>query len=358
MEPQRKISRRTYAHIKQPDSCHTPEDAEARRAEQRAAGASLLKQNMTLYALGKTSAADFAIQCHHCVLAGVHGAPFHLYGVPPGRQSGAYQQHLDKVIPPPSIQYTLIIPANVTRVERRAKFKCQVSLAYESIAAEIRKNPGILDKVKYDAMPPVYQQNKIVQDSIREGRRLPLPLALYTDGVAYTSAISGRADTVTGFSIVNVVTERRHLVCSLRSRLHCRCGCRGWCTVWQVLEYVAWLFDIIRHGVRPDTTHDGLDPGPDSVISKCKRKFGADLGYSGMLMWVRGDWMDAAKTHGLPNVSSNVQPCPFCCAESSTMYALIQDTGVKCALVHGEGRWGPLRVEWDGLHRRGGIFSA
>eukprot|EP00959_Pyramimonas_sp_CCMP1952_P123033 2572019-Pyramimonas_sp.AAC.1 len=60
-------------------------------------------------------------------------------------------------------------------------------------------------------MPPVYQQNKVVRDNIRDGRRPPLPLALYTDGVAYTSAISGRADSITGFSIVNVLTQRRHL---------------------------------------------------------------------------------------------------------------------------------------------------
>eukprot|EP00959_Pyramimonas_sp_CCMP1952_P474080 9502825-Pyramimonas_sp.AAC.2 len=103
MEPPRKVARRTYARVKQPDTYSTPDEAEARREEQRAAGAALLLQNMSLYAFGKTSAMDFAIQCHNCVIAGVPGAPFQMYAAPPNRQSGADQQHLDKVIPPPSI---------------------------------------------------------------------------------------------------------------------------------------------------------------------------------------------------------------------------------------------------------------
>eukprot|EP00959_Pyramimonas_sp_CCMP1952_P257679 5384469-Pyramimonas_sp.AAC.2 len=125
MEPARKVSRKTYAHIKPAERHHTPEDAEQRRAEQRIGGAALFKHMMHMYALGKMSAADFAISCHHCVIAGVSGAPFDQYAVPPGRQSGRYQQYFDQVIPPPAIQYTLSIPANVTRIERRTTFDFQ-----------------------------------------------------------------------------------------------------------------------------------------------------------------------------------------------------------------------------------------
>ena len=56
-------------------------------------------------------------------------------------------------------------------------------------------------------MPPAYNEHPVVSRSVKK----PIPLAIYFDGVQYATRSS-----LVGFWLVNLVSSRRHLVCSIR----------------------------------------------------------------------------------------------------------------------------------------------
>eukprot|EP00969_Alexandrium_andersonii_P324414 14334751-Alexandrium_andersonii.AAC.1 len=67
-------------------------------------------------------------------------------------------------------------------------------------------------------LPPAYWNHAVV-------KRSPgwvCPLSLYADTVRYS-----HTDSILGLWVVNLVTSLRHLVCVLRKRQACACGCRG-----------------------------------------------------------------------------------------------------------------------------------
>ena len=66
------------------------------QAETRQNAAGMLLEELTLlYMGGKISAKIFCTLCHFASVAGLN--VFNKYGFPPGRQSGKYQKHLDKI---------------------------------------------------------------------------------------------------------------------------------------------------------------------------------------------------------------------------------------------------------------------
>eukprot|EP00969_Alexandrium_andersonii_P223897 9888512-Alexandrium_andersonii.AAC.1 len=89
------------------------------------------------------------------------------------------------------------------------------------------------------------------------GNPLPPPLALYTAGVRYSSQIAGRAKSVTGFWLINLHSGSRHLLATLSSNELCKCGCRGWCSVFALLAAVAWQLKAAACGQRPSQCVDG-----------------------------------------------------------------------------------------------------
>ena len=78
-------------------------------------------------------------------------------------------------------------------------------------------------------LPPAYTEHVVTQ---RDATVKPIPLALYFDGVQFATR-----NSILGFWIVNLVSQRRHLVASLRKGSLCRCGCQGWCSLWLI-----WIF--------------------------------------------------------------------------------------------------------------------
>ena len=67
-------------------------------AKQREAGHELHSMFKILFAVHKISAQEFCILNYWAGRADVPGAEFTRYGLPPGEQSGRYQQFLDRKI--------------------------------------------------------------------------------------------------------------------------------------------------------------------------------------------------------------------------------------------------------------------
>lgn len=296
-------------------------EVEAQKVKLRESGNALMRHLLGMYAVGKMTAMDFSIACHHADGAGVRGADFEKFALPPGQQSGMYQRKLDKNLPPPTAKESVQIPCCLNRDATRGTYALPVALFHERLADELRETPGILKEVANTRWPRCYEEHPLVLGARREGLPDPLPLAVYTDGVRYGSQIAGRSDSVWGVWVVNLVTHKRHLVTALRSSLLCRCGCKGWCSVAPIWEYVAWGFRSLAAGVRPPTRYNGELFDAEHPLAQAAAEKGASYEFQAVLLWVKGDWAEASKTLGLASVSSANCMCPFCVATNEDAYS-------------------------------------
>ena len=129
---------------------------------------------------------------------------------------------------------TPVQPKGAARVVR----KIPLNPLHEAIASEIREDPSIMDRVQEHEWPRLYWESPTVIDAQARGERLPLPIILYLDGVRFTAPLVGRSDSILGIWGFNAITQRRHYLFSLRTQDFCRCGCRGWCTLWEVFTFI------------------------------------------------------------------------------------------------------------------------
>jgi hypothetical protein len=150
--------------------------------------------------------------------------------------------------------------------------------------------------------PPSYKEHPVV---VQNPGELVLPIALYLDAVPYTLT-----DSVLGIWIINMLTGARHLFCVIRKRFVCRCGCRGWCTFFGLLQYIHWCIAALAAGVFPQRRHDGSEFGVAdeahaalaglAMVKKCA------------LLHLQGDWAEFCERFGFPTWQSFLRPCLFC----------------------------------------------
>eukprot|EP00959_Pyramimonas_sp_CCMP1952_P248860 5202136-Pyramimonas_sp.AAC.1 len=110
----------------------------------------------------------------------------------------------------------------------------------KSILEQLNADPNAREKCVLDA--PVYTTHPIVEKARCEGGPKPIPCGIYIDGVTYHQSASGRQDSVTGIWLVNLLSNKRHLLSTLRHSEECACGCRGWCSVYPLLSEVRRQF--------------------------------------------------------------------------------------------------------------------
>ena len=287
-------------------------------------GANLMRHLTTLYAKKQLTAKDFAITCHWCNEARVQGADFSRCALGPNEATGNYQKKIDRALGLFPHQYHIDTPmvpkSQTTRVVR----KIPMNPIHEAVAREIRADPTILEKIKEQTWPPAYEENPAVQKARENGTQLPVPLALYLDGVRYTSNLAGRADSVIGFWIYTPVTEKRHYIMSLRAADLCDCGCHGWCTLYPTMVALAWSLRALLAGQRPATRHDGSPWDPNEPLEKIRNEFGTDLPQA-VLVWLKGDWAEVHHSLGLPSVNSHHCPCPYCTAQKPEFHVQYRD---------------------------------
>eukprot|EP00969_Alexandrium_andersonii_P132959 5879819-Alexandrium_andersonii.AAC.1 len=104
----------------------------------------------------------------------------------------------------------------------------------------------------------------------------------------------------------------------------CACGCRGWCTIWPVLQVISWSLRACRAGVHPATRWDGSAWGAADGFRAWSA--GLPLSCRAALIHLKGDWAEYAHTLGFPTGSSTRFPCLFCRATKST---LLEHTGLS-----------------------------
>lgn len=254
-------------------------------------------------------------------MAGCCGAEFTKYGLRPGCQSGKYARLFSSFTkPPPDMFETVSVPTRPSPKNDKYVSDYKMSLIHESLFEEIQEHPELLDATNAGMYPDCYHEHPVTRDCLARGEAPPLALALYTDGVRYTSPLNSNVDTTCGYWVINVASGKRHLLTELRGNRVCSCGCRGWCSSWVVLRYLKWCLECLATGVRPQSLYTGdVAPLGHPVHSRLV-KHGPGLGFRAAVCWLKGDWADANKTHGIPAVTSVNNPCPYCRCTKADMH--------------------------------------
>eukprot|EP00959_Pyramimonas_sp_CCMP1952_P262864 5496687-Pyramimonas_sp.AAC.1 len=87
----------------------------------------------------------------------------------------------------------------------------------------------------------------------------------------------------------------------------CSCGCRGWCSLWPIHKTLQWQLESLAHGIPPPRTHTG-----DAWPAHSPVKNQGPLGFSCVLIYLKGDWAEQCHSLGLGSWAKSHSPCQFC----------------------------------------------
>ncbi|CAE7212809.1 unnamed protein product [Symbiodinium sp. CCMP2592] len=135
----------------------------------------------------------------------------------------------------------------------------------------------------------LYEGHPVAQKAFAEGfrREHVVPVSVYFDGVQYS-----KNENFLGFYMTNLRTRKQQLVWLLRLSELCSCGCRGWCSVFPLLE-----------SFRRDMCFDHKD------LRVC-------------ILDYKADWPAYIEICGFRTWSHNLHPCPICTVQKKDLLAV------------------------------------
>ena len=258
---------------------------------------------------GKMSATNCCLIAYWASRAGAIGIAQDL-GKAPGAPSGHYSAHFDKFIGHRECEQDLLwidVPCYRPFDASRGTKRMPVFPPHECLSDEAAAAPDmealVRDGVANGEWPPCYGAHPVVQ---RVLPRVAVPLAVYLDGVQFS-----RRDNVLGVFVINLATNTRHLAAVLRKYWMCRCGCRGWRSVFCILQVIHWSMVALAEGLFPSS-------GPFGPLDSLRSQFsGSALGLFGACIFLKADWSEYAHNLGFWTWSSKVTPCPLCDCKGS-----------------------------------------
>jgi hypothetical protein len=274
-----------------------------------------LKARHVLSAKQACSLAYFASKAGACGFVGK-------IGFRPDADTGAFSKHWDRAVGRDFTagQEFYNVPAPQ---HHRADYSRRVDLLptvppHEFLEEEVNKHPEMLAElaaaVAERRLPPAYYEHPIFQSAPPD--TAVHPLCLYVDGVPIT-----RSDSALGLWVQCFTTGRRSLAAVLRKSDTCKCGCKGYCTLFPVLAMLDWSFQALAVGEWPRTRHSGEGFGAAEAFRRSRG--GAALGFRALVLFVKGDWMEWATTFGFQSWASTSSPCFLCKASPADFYSTI-----------------------------------
>ncbi len=187
---------------------------------------------------------------------------------------------------------------------------------HEGMAREIKSKPNIIQSTIQDQeWAADYWVHPVVAglDESELEASPPQPYALYLDAAPYT-----KDESFLGFFVYHLLTGVRHLCIILRKSELCQCGCRGWCTLFGVFQFLNWCFLAMARKVFPSCRHDNTSWSP---LDRYWENFaGKAMTFRAILLKIKGDWAEFAHSLGFPSWATNLFPCLFCKCTRDTMY--------------------------------------
>jgi hypothetical protein len=258
-----------------------------------------------------TSALSAKIFCNLMWLAARAGiSEASAYGLKPGSSSGHYARKIKSVLGWHKKNKFMVmqVPGQGKHDLERTIQTVHVEPGHEQLADDYNSNmescQTLLAKLKAnDELPPCYWNHPVVQGAAAHEK--VFPVALYLDGLPYSIT-----DSVVGFWLISLIDGRRYLIAVLRKRIICKCGCKGWCTLWHLFAMLHWDLLAGARGRYPDERYDGpwLRGSDDAREARASQSFGFKLA----LLYIKGDWMELGVSIGLPTWADALRPC-FCC---------------------------------------------
>jgi hypothetical protein len=303
---------RDYSHLENWDERHYS-DSEPESDDDMADASDASQQLFDLLVQfkmkGELSAKAVCTIAHWAKLGGLTGKCTEL-AMAPSRTGGAFSALFDKVlgldVAMKTEWYNVQVPTHCKYDASRSARPLAVKLAYEAIAEEIATTPDMFSRLQVAVdtgkLCPNYLDDPVVRDSPPGS---VIPLGLYVDGVQYQ-----KRDTTIGFWAINLITERRHLLACLPKRGLCRCGCRGYCSIYPILVFIEWSFSVMVAGLFPERRHDGPWPedSPHQTIA------GSELGFRAVPVIIKGDWAEFNTTLSFKSWTHHQHPCFKCLA--------------------------------------------
>lgn len=289
-------------------------------AARLAAGHELAELLIQLNVEGKLSAKDTCLLSHWAFKAGAQGPVRDLAyrsGGTARARSGHYQRHLDRVVGLRGNSgdfYHVQVPGHTKHSRSRVAHVVKVFPPHERLHKEVSESPEILAQARDMVWPTSFEEHKVVRAAPAGGPPV-IPLAFYLDGAQYTKG----GASVLIFVVCNLVSGARHLVAVLKKKDMCKCGCRGWCSVRPIMQFLHWSFAALARGVFPVATHEG-EPWPETDEYRFSQA-GKALVLTAAVQQVRGDWAEFSHTLGFPTWKHMDYPCLWCRADKDSMYA-------------------------------------
>ena len=101
-----------------------------------------------------------------------------------------------------------------------------------------------------------------------------------------------------------------------------------------LLTYVKWVMIAMNTGKRPALRYDGNPIPHNHVMTRLLAQKGTELGFRGLVCWLKGDLADINHTHGLPSVNSTNSPCMYCTCIKQTMHAFYREMNLIDGMIH------------------------
>ena len=280
------------------------------------AGNELVETLVSLYFDGKLSAKWVCVICWFASKAGAQG-PAARVALKPTAQSGQFARKLDAYLGIDVRKRDLLhvqVPGYTKADVSRSTSSVPVRAPHEEIDKEVQRDPiffADLDNLVRDSeWGPAYTQHLVVQGSTER----VVPVVLYVDGFPFS-----QLDGAIGFYIYSLVSGFRHLAAILRKSEICRCGCKGWCSIFPILLFLTWSFAAGAAGLFPARRWDGAEWGDDVLRAA---KAGQRLRSKLALVHIKGDWLEYATTFGYASWKSLRHPCLFCNCNNDNMYSI------------------------------------
>lgn len=306
-----------------------PADAEATASEDEAeptpeeAGELLLMFLLELFYTHLLSARSLCVICYWAAKAGALG-PVANFSLKPDSASGHFQRKVDSVTginlrTASERMYKVPVPQHNKYDLSRTSHKMVVQLPHECFVEEVTENLHAATGPLDPEWTEQYRQHPVV---LRNPGATVMPYAFYLDGISFTNT-----DSLLGMFVYSLYSLKRHLCCVIRRSNFCKCGCKGWCTLFPIFSVLKWSFDSLAQGTWPAKSHSGdwavagSSEAADDVSGRGD-KGGRPLGFFGALLHVKGDWSEFAHTLGMADWNSELFCCLFCKATRANRYDL------------------------------------
>ena len=85
-------------------------------------------------------------------------------------------------------------------------------------------------------------------------------------------------------------SDKGHLIVVLRKPQLCRCGCKGWCTLWPILNAIRCSALCLAVGLFPELRPDNQDWQPEDELRASLA--GLALSCTASICMIKADWLE------------------------------------------------------------------